>query len=436
MKKICLAMLLVLALCVSLLGCGEKKDGADYLFEALKESETAMQSSLASEPITEPVRLTLSVGDVASICTMLGADLGGMELTDAALSITAAETAAAVDASATVGGIPLSLGAVTDGKAVAFVSEHLANAYGATLEELLAMAESALGVDLEEMLAQITESMNMDPSAAETLDTRYEELLEALVREHLPLAVETVEENVVVTGELTPANVAAITAALVSEMQKDEAMIDLVRKTGGETAVEELLATEIEAAEIEADLTASNFGGSLKLTANKKTSAFVALELRLVADGAPCTIDIQRSVDGCFGSFSGDDTALHFSFIFGEESCTLGLSFMESDEETFTLTLDVAEEIVLEVEAEGETFGLTMTHTETENEVTLQLTEVAVGAFSVDVSGYGICFTAQTGVEAPVMPTAYTSIVGFTDADWQSLALEFLMSSGLFAVVQ
>ena len=44
MKKILLALALCLALCVSLLGCGEKKTGADYLFDSLDNLSTSVQN--------------------------------------------------------------------------------------------------------------------------------------------------------------------------------------------------------------------------------------------------------------------------------------------------------------------------------------------------------------------------------------------------------
>lgn len=42
MKKILLALALCLVLCVSLLGCGEKKTGADYLFDSLDNLSTSV----------------------------------------------------------------------------------------------------------------------------------------------------------------------------------------------------------------------------------------------------------------------------------------------------------------------------------------------------------------------------------------------------------
>ena len=44
MKKILLALTLCLALCFSLLGCGEKKTGADYLFDSFDKLSASMQN--------------------------------------------------------------------------------------------------------------------------------------------------------------------------------------------------------------------------------------------------------------------------------------------------------------------------------------------------------------------------------------------------------
>lgn len=437
MKKIFLALLLVASLCLTLIGCGEQKDGADYMFEALKESETAMQS-VFGDPTAElvPTRVTLSAKDVSSLCTLLGADLGGIEIRDASVGLTASEASAQLDLAAALGGAPLSLSAITDGKTLALASEHLSATYGGTVEELLTLAETLTGSDLEALMTQMQNSISADlEKTTVELDARYEAMLEELVREHMSLTVENVDKNVVVSGEFTPENVAAITCALVTEIKQDADMLDLMRQMGGEAAVEELQNMTVDAAEMAADLTDAGFSGTIKLTAVKKTSAFVALELNLVADDEPVSIDVTRTDDGCTARVEDNNSTVTMECSIGEDTANLLLVGSTEDVETIRLAVDVAEDVDVSVTLEGETVGVKLAKAQTENKTELTLVEVSVGGFALDLTPYGICLAVETGVEAPTMPTEYTSVAGYTAEQLQGILMEFIMNSGLLSVL-
>ncbi len=434
MKKILLALLLVASLCFALVGCGEQKDGADYMFEALKESETAMQSVFGDPTAAvEPTRVTLSVADVSSLCTLLGADLGGIEITNAAFDVTAADTLATGALSVDVGGKTVSFDVTSDGKAIVYGSEHLSAKYGCTLEEFLTLVSDLAGADLEALTAQLPAMM--DPEKTLELDARYEALLEELVREHMSLTVEKADKNVVVSGEFTPENVAAITCALVTEIKQDADMLDLMRQAGGEMAVEELQNMTVDVAEMTADLTDAGFSGTIKLTAVKKTSAFVALELNLVADDEPVSIDVTRTEGGCTARVEDNNSTVTMECSIGEDTASFLLVGSTEDEEAIRFAVDVAEDIDVTVTVDGQTVGVNLGKTVEENKTTIQLEKVSLGGFSMDLAPYGICLAVETGVEAPVMPTEYTSIAGYTYEQLQAVLMEFVMNSGLLSVL-
>ncbi len=408
MKKITLALLLIFALCASLIACGEKKDGADYVFEALANLEDSMQPETAS-PENAPVKVTLSVADIASICELIGADLGGLPIGAASFGVTASGTNAAADLAVGIGDKNLTLGMVSDGENLVLTSDQLSSNYGGTVEEILAVLGDLSGVDMDALMAEMPKSLDLEK--AEALDARYEELLEKLVRENIAFTVEKADKNVVVSCALTPENIAAVGSAFVAEVQQDEEMLALIQSYGGEAALEEIKATSVDRDALAAELTESGFGGTLTMTAVEKTSEFIALALDMTGDETPVSMDLAYA--------DGKYTAA-----------------VVAEEVEIEVAFEVAGDLDIAVTAEGETVEVHFDCTKTETSYEALLEKVTVGGMGLDLSQFGIKLTVETGVEVPVVPTEFTSIAGYTAEQFQGILLEFIMSSGLLAYMQ
>ena len=143
MKKILLALTLCLALCFSLLGCGEKKTGADYLFDSFDKLSASMQNKdveKLTKNLNGGMELSIGAADLGSLVSVIGDGAAGLPtLTDAEFSYLMREDKQAIGLGVTMNGKAYALQAVTDGTDIAFVTDMLSKNYGITVAELQAL---------------------------------------------------------------------------------------------------------------------------------------------------------------------------------------------------------------------------------------------------------------------------------------------------------
>lgn len=432
MKKILMALLLVFALCAVLIGCGEKKDGADYLFESLENMESSLSVISAEELAKTPWKATLSVADVSAICELLGVDLGGIPLGAASVALTSSEKTASGEIAVNVDGKDLTLDIFADdANNFVLASEQLSANYGGTVNDFFAIVSELSGMDIGAMLAEMPAMP--DAETIEALDARYEELLETLVRDNIAFTVEKEGKNVIVSCELTPANVAAVGSTLIAEMQKDEDMLALMQATNGAVAVAELKEMSADKDTIHAELVETGFSGTLRLTAVEKTSELIALDVDLVTEDVPVALDITQSEDTFGLVMEVEDIQTELSAKVTADAAAIALKGYEAGETVLDITLDIAEDIEIAVTAEGEKIGIHFDCTETANTYEMLLDKINVGGIGLDLSEFSIKLTVESGVAAPVLPTEYSSIAGYTAENLQGILMEFVINAGLLA---
>lgn len=423
MKKIFVALVLALALCLSLVGCGEKS-GADYVVETFEN----MDASLESLQITENTHISLSVADINTLCTLLGVDDGSLPaLKDAFIEMYANAGYAMANLGVTLDDKPLNLALSGDTEKMILTSEQLSADYGCTIEEYYKLLGTLLGADLEGALKY------SDPAVMEAMDARYGEKIETLVRENFEFTTEKDGKNVRVSFALTPENVSTIAYELVTYIQADTEMLDMIGSMYGEEIVTEISALELNKDEMLSELTDSAFGGDVTLTIRKKDSKLMGADVEITADETPITLQYAENEIGFTANVKAEDATVEILGKSGDDTYALTVKATESGETIADISLQVAEDVTLSVTAEGMTVTATADYTETKNGFEATLTEVKVAGIGLDLSDIGIKLAVETGVEMPAMPEEYTSIANYTEQQFQALLMEFVMNAGLLS---
>lgn len=425
MKKIFVALVLALALCLSFVGCGEKS-GADYVIESFEN----LDEQLEAVQITENTHVSLSVADINSLCTLLGVDADSIPtLKDAFIEMYANAGYAMANFGVTMGDKPLNLSISSDTEKMVLSSEQLSADYGCTVEELYKLLGTLTGGNYEGLQKYI------DPAVAEAMDARYGEKIEALVRENFEFTTAKDGKNVLVSFALTPENVSTVAYELVAYVQADTELLEMIGAMYGEEIVTEIGALEPNRDEMLSELTESGFAGDVTLTIRKKDSKLMAADVTITADETPVTLQYAENATGFTANVKAEDVTVDIAGKSGDDTYAFTVKATESGE-TVDFTLQVAQDITLSVTADGMTVTATADYTETKNGFEATLTEVKVAGIGLDLTDIGIKLAVETGVEMPAMPEAYTSIANYTEQEFQALMLEFIMNSGLLAYMQ
>ena len=396
MKKIFVALVLALALCLSLVGCGKEKSGADYVIEAFENIGAAVDAT------AENTHVSLSVADVTSLCTLFGADGDDVPaLKDAFFAVYSNAGKATANLGVTLDGKALNLAVHSDGEKMILTSEQFSQNYGCTVTELYALLETLVG-------AEMNLSKYSDPAVMKAMEARYNEKLEALIRENFEFTTEKDGKNMVVSFALTPENVAAIAYELVTYVQADAEMMDMIGTMYGEEITSEISALELNKDDMVSELTEAGFGGNAKLTVTKKDSKLVAADVTLTADEAPVSVQYAETESGFTANVKAEDLVMD-------------------------LAADVTNGITLKVTADGTTVSAVASYAETDKGFEATLTEVKVAGVGVDVTDLGIKLLVETGVEVPTLPEEYTSIANYTEQDFQTILFEFIVNAGLLS---
>lgn len=81
MKKILLALTLCFVLCLSLLGCGEKKTGADYLFDSLDNLTATVQNKKLDKfaaNTASGAEATIGIANANALISVIGEGVPGL----------------------------------------------------------------------------------------------------------------------------------------------------------------------------------------------------------------------------------------------------------------------------------------------------------------------------------------------------------------------
>ena len=425
MKKIVAILAIVLALCLSFVGCAEKS-GADYVIDALG----TMVNDMEQAQITEPTRVSLSVADINKLCTVFGVDTEGIPaLQDAFMDMKVNAEGGVVDFGVTLDGTPLNLSMFVDSEKYVFASEQLSKDYGITIVEYFMLLETLSGVTMPYEYDEI--AALMDPAKMEAMEARYGEKIEALLRENIVFTAEKAGKNVVVSFTLTPENTTAIVHELVTYVLADTEVLGMIETMYGEEILAEFRDMEFSKEEMLSALTEAKFNTDIKLTIVKKTSEIVGADAVISIDEIPVTMQYAETEDGFTWNVKGEGALVEVTSKETKDTYSVMMQVTEDGAEVANVEFSFADDISFSATMDGTTVGANFDYTAAENRFEMLLTEVSMGGFSMDLSEIGIKLAVETGIEIPAMPEEYTSVANFTAEEFQALLVEFVMNAGL-----
>lgn len=213
MKKILLALALCLALCVSLLGCGEKKTGADYLFDSLDNLSTSVQNKKLDKFAANTAsgrEAAIGIADANALVSLIGTGVSGLPtLENITLTSKVKGETQAFELGVTMNDKPYAMSLIGNADQLVLVTDMLSKNYGITVEEIRTMLAGNVA-------AEALDSFGATQNALETQAAleRYLDLLETTLRDKVEFVLAENGKNVVVNFALTPENAADVCAAL------------------------------------------------------------------------------------------------------------------------------------------------------------------------------------------------------------------------------
>ncbi len=209
MKKILLALALCLALCVSLLGCGEKKTGADYLFDSLDNLSTSVQNKKLDKFAANTAsgrEAAIGIADANALVSLIGTGVSGLPtLENITLTSKVKGETQAFELGVTMNDKPYAMSLIGNADQLVLVTDMLSKNYGITVEEIRTMLAGNVA-------AEALDSFGATQNALETQAAleRYLDLLETTLRDKVEFVLAENGKNVVVNFALTPENAADV----------------------------------------------------------------------------------------------------------------------------------------------------------------------------------------------------------------------------------
>ena len=424
MKKILLALALCLVLCVSLLGCGKKMTGADYLFDSFDNLAASMQNKdveKLAKNMNGGMEISVGAADLGSVVSTIGAGASALPtLTDAKLSYLVREDKQAIGLGVTMNDKAYALQAVTDGADIAFVTDMLSKNYGISTAELQALLGDGMPADL----------FSAFDMAKASLDTKaMEKSVDAMKRTMREKVTFTLTENgdsATVGFMLTPENAADVLAAFAEETGSDAVVTYLLTALGlsdtAETPADADLRTELQNA-----LTDAGFTANFTAEVAKKGTTLVALNGDIMTTDETVTVSITAVDSGFRYSVAQPDAQVDTTVVMkdglysvetvgtaGDVTATSKLEFADG-KGTFAVSAD-----------SGVAFTLDMTYTLTDKALDMQVVGAHANGNDFDLTDAGVTLHIGGEFTMPEMPAEYTSVADFGDAEWQAVVTDLL----------
>ena len=429
MKKVLLALALALLLCVSLLGCGEKKTGADYLFDSFDGFAASLSNKKLdklSDALEKGGECALEVADLGAIFSIIGEDVQMPTLTDLRLALMGNDTGAAAKLGVTMNGKPYALTLTADDEKAILSTDMLSKNYGISTEELLDLIQTQMPGTSFSMLTDAKQFAELEKRVE-----AYVELFETAVRGNVEFITEEKDGNVTVRFALTPENTSEIVSAMYTELVGDELVKNLLKALGADEvvdAIEDAPADEIKANVLES-LTDAGFSGECTAEIVKKGNVLVSLNGKMTVDGE----------EGAF-SFAPIENGLSYSFDAPEVKMT----------GSATLS-DTAYRVQSEVTAEGMTvsqliefadgvgtysmtspylnFSIGMTYLLEDTSLDITVNSLTAGSETVDLTAAGVMLHLSSAFTMPEMPAEYESVASYGETEWQAVLSDLLMNN-------
>ena len=428
MKKILLALTLCLALCFSLLGCGGKKTGADYLFDSFDKLSASMQNKdveKLTKNLNGGMELSIGAADLGSLVSVIGDGAAGLPtLTDAEFSYLMREDKQAIGLGVTMNGKAYALQAVTDGTDIAFVTDMLSKNYGITVAELQALLGDAMPADL--FSAFDMAKVSMDAKAME----KSADAVKRTMREKVTFTLTENDGSVTVGFMLTPENTADVLAAFAEETGSDAFAMYLLAAFGLSDAAEMSADADLRT-ELQSALTDAGFTANFTAEITKKGTTLVALNGDITTTDETITVGITPVENGlCYSVVQADrqvdTTVVMKDGLYSVEAVTAsndvtGTSKMEFADGKGTFSVDAKTGA-----ADLFSYAFDLTYTLTDKTLDMQVVSAHVGGKDFDLTDAGVTLHIGGEFTIPEMPAEYTSVADFGEAEWQAVVTDLL----------
>lgn len=429
MKKILLALALCLALCVSLLGCGEKKTGADYLFDSLDNLSTSVQNKKLDKfaaNTASGAEATIGIADANALVSLIGTGVSGLPtLENITLTSKVKGETQAFELGVTMNDKPYAMSLIGNADQLVLVTDMLSKNYGITVEEIRTMLAGNVA-------AEALDSFGATQNALETQAAleRYLDLLETTLRDKVEFVLAENGKNVVVNFALTPENVADVCAALYAEAKEDSFIEKLLQTSGVETDALFAMSAEEVRTEVLNTLTDGGFTANFAAEIVRKGEQLVALNGDITANGETAKFGISSTEDGVHAVLEADDDTIEVSVAAKDNLFRMDFAAAIDDS---TVVLQVAFEngignckFSMDDSSTSVDAAVDMTYTLTDKTLDVKIGSITISGHTFDLSDAGVTLHVGGEFTMPEMPAEYTSVADFGDAEWQAVVTDLL----------
>ena len=426
MKKILLALTLCFVLCLSLLGCGEKKTGADYLFDSLDNLTATVQNKKLDKfaaNTASGAEATIGIANANALISVIGEGVPGLP-TFENLTFTSkvkGETQA-FELGVTMNDKPYALSLVGDKDQFVLVTDMLSKNYGITVEEIRTMLAGTVPAE-----ALNSFGMASDAAEAQAAMQRCLDLLETTLREKVEFVLAENGKNVVVNFTLTPENAADVCAALYAEAKEDDYVRKLLNQAGEDADALLSMSAEDVRTEVLNTLTDGGFTANFAAEIVKKGEKLIALNGDITANGETAKFGISATEDGIHAIFEGDGSTVETSIaakdnlfrldfaVAADDSTAVLQAAFENGVGTCKFSMDDSVDVTVD-----------MTYTLTDKAFDLKIGSVTFGSQTFDLTDAGVTLHAGSEFTMPEIPAEYTSVADFGEEEWQAIVTDLL----------
>lgn len=429
MKKILLALALCLALCVSLLGCGEKKTGADYLFDSLDNLSTSVQNKKLDKFAANTAsgrEAAIGIADANALVSLIGTGVSGLPtLENITLTSKVKGETQAFELGVTMNDKPYAMSLIGNADQLVLVTDMLSKNYGITMEEIRTMLAGNVA-------AEALDSFGATQNALETQAAleRYLDLLETTLRDKVEFVLAENGKNVVVNFALTPENAADVCAALYAEAKEDSFIEKLLQTSGVETDALFAMSAEEVRTEVLNTLTDGGFTANFAAEIVRKGEQLVALNGDITANGETAKFGISSTEDGVHAVLEADDDTIEVSVAAKDNLFRLDFAAALDDS---TVVLQAAFEngigncrYSMDDGSTDIDVAVDMTYTLTDKTLDVKIGSITISGQTIDLSDAGVTLHVGGEFTMPEMPAEYTSVADFGDAEWQAVVTDLL----------
>ena len=429
MKKILLALALCLALCVSLLGCGEKKTGADYLFDSLDNLSTSVQNKKLDKFAANTAsgrEAAIGIADANALVSLIGTGVSGLPtLENITLTSKVKGETQAFELGVTMNDKPYAMSLIGNADQLVLVTDMLSKNYGITVEEIRTMLAGNVA-------AEALDSFGATQNALETQAAleRYLDLLESTLRDKVEFVLAENGKNAVVNFALTPENAADVCAALYAEAKEDSFIEKLLQTSGVETDALFAMSAEEVRTEVLNTLTDGGFTANFAAEIVRKGEQLVALNGDITANGETAKFGISSTEDGVHAVLEADDDTIEVSVAAKDNLFRMDFAAAIDDS---TVVLQVAFEngignckVSMDDSSTDIDVAVDMTYTLTDKTLDVKIGSITISGQTIDLSDAGVTLHVGGEFTMPEMPAEYTSVADFGDAEWQAVVTDLL----------